>query len=116
MNVEITPHGSVTLVEVQGRIVDGQPAEQLQRALKALVRAKKSDTILDLAEVEWFDSLAIGILVSHYVSVTQLGGRILLLKANHKIKTLMRIVRLYDRFGWADDLHDALAWFEKPKT
>jgi hypothetical protein len=34
------------------------------------------------------------------------------LKASDKIKTLMRIVHLYDRFGWSDDVNEARAWFD----
>lgn len=111
MDLAITPHGNVTVVKIQGQINDGRPAEQLQDALKELIRENRADTIFDLAGVKWFDSMAIGILVCHYVSVTRLEGRILFLGASDRIKILMKMVRLDDRFGWADDLDDALAWF-----
>lgn len=112
MDIEITPHGKVTLVEIRGRIVDGEPAEQLQQAMSELISEKKTDTIFDMAGVDWFDSTGIGLLVSHYVSVTKQGGRILLLKSSEKVKFLLRLVRLEDRFGWAQELDEALAWFE----
>jgi len=111
MDLAIIPHGNVTVVKIQGQINDGPPAERLQDALKELIRENKAHTIFDLAGVKWFDSLAIGILVCHYVSVTRLEGKILFLGASDRIKTLMKIVRLDDRFGWADDLDEALSWF-----
>ncbi|MGH9324301.1 MAG: hypothetical protein ACRD3V_30990, partial [Vicinamibacteria bacterium] len=69
-------------------------------------------TIFEVWEVTWFDSLAIGILVSHYISVAGRGGKVLLLGANQKIRSIMEMVRIADRFGWAWDLDEALAWFQ----
>lgn len=114
MDVKVNPEGGFAIVEVSGRIVEGPPADEFEKALRGLIRDKRINTIVDVSDVSWFDSTAIGILISHYVSSTKLGGRVLLLKANDKIKTLMRIVHLYDRFGWADDMNEARGWFEQP--
>jgi anti-anti-sigma factor len=114
MDIKTVEHGSVTLVNVAGRIVDGEPAERLQSTLRALVTQNRLDTIVDLSDVAWFDSTGIEILVGHYVSVSKLGGRVLMLGANDKVKQLFRLVRLDDRFGWADSLDEALGWFGRP--
>ena len=111
MEVRVTPEGEPAVVKISGRIVEGPPADDLEKALRALVREKRINTIVDVSKVSWFDSTAIGILISHYVSSKKLGGRVLLLNANDKIKTLMRMVHLYDRFGWADDMNAARSWF-----
>jgi anti-anti-sigma factor len=116
MEIRVNPSENVSVVEIRGRIVEGEPAEEFDKALRGLVRDKRFNTILDVSEVGWFDSTAIGILVSHYVSVKKLGGKVLLLKANDKIKTLMRLVHLYDRFGWADEMGEARFWFDSPSS
>jgi anti-anti-sigma factor len=113
MEIKATQRDDFTVVEIRGRIVDGEPAEQLHKALRKLVAEKRADTIFDLSGVEWFDSVAIGILVCYYISVSKAGGRTLILQASEKIKKLMKIVHLDDRFGWADDWDEALAWFKK---
>ena len=112
MEIEVKPKGTVTVVRVRGRIVDGEPANLLQDALRKLVRAQHVKTVFDFEGVTYLDSLAIGILVSHYVSVSLLGGAIVLLKADDKVAELMRITRLTDRFGWAAELDEAIAWFD----
>ena len=112
MEIKTTQRDDFTVVEIRGRIVDGEPAEQLHKILRRLVAEKKSDTIFDLSGVDWFDSVAIGNLVCHYISVSKVGGRILILNASDKIKRLMKIVHLDDRFGWADDWNEAKAWFK----
>jgi len=115
MEIKVSPRGAVTLVALRGRIVDGKAAEQLHRELRSLVAEKKADTIFDLSGVEWFDSVAIGLLVCHYISATQMGGKVVLLQANDKIKKLMKMVRLDDRFEWAGEMDQALAAFPHPR-
>ena len=113
MDIEVKPKGTVTVVRVRGRIIDGEPANLLQDSLRNLVRAQHVKTVFDFEGVTYLDSLAIGILVSHYVSVSLLGGGIVLLKADEKVEELMRITRLTDRFGWASELEQAIKWFDR---
>jgi anti-anti-sigma factor len=111
MEFDVSFHGDVTRVRIKGRIVDGKRAEELRERLSKLVQEGKLNTIFDLWEVSWFDSLAIGILVGHYVSVASRGGKVMLLGGNKKIRRIMEIVRLADHFGWTWDFDEALAWF-----
>jgi anti-anti-sigma factor len=112
MDIEVKPKGTATIVRLRGRIVDGKPANALQDALRKLLRAQHVRTIFDVADVTYVDSLAIGIFVSHYISVSQLGGGIVLLNANARLAELMKITHLTDRFGWATHLDDAIKWFD----
>jgi anti-anti-sigma factor len=111
MNVDVSYRGDVTLVRIQGRIVDGEDSDRLKETLSQLLKDGKRDTIFDLWEVSWFDSLGVGILVGHYISVAGKGGRVLLLGANIKIRQILEMVRLSDRFLWSWDLEEALAQF-----
>ena len=111
MEVDVSFHGDVTRVRIKGRIVDGKPADELKKTLSKLLEQGRLDTIFDLWEVTWFDSLAIGILVGHYIAVTGRGGKVMLLGANKKVRQIVEMVRVADRFGWSWDLEEALAWF-----
>jgi anti-anti-sigma factor len=111
MEVDVTFHGDVARVRIKGRVVDGKPADVLKQTLAKLIEEGKLNTIFDLWEVTWFDSLGIGILVGHYISVTGRGGKVMLLGANKKIRRIVEMVRVADRFGWSWDLEEALAWF-----
>jgi anti-anti-sigma factor len=115
MEIHTSFRGDITIVDIQGRIVDGEAAEDFHKELRGLIGEKRSDTIFDLSGVEWFDSVAIGILVSHYISAKRLGGKIVLLKANEKIKKLMHMVKLEDRFRWAEEMDEALKILEKTR-
>lgn len=111
MDIEVTDHGELSLLRLQGNIVDGSPAEILQSTFKEMRAEGRLDTIVDLEGVTWFDSIAIGLLVSHYASIDRRGGRILLLKADDKIRKLLEMTHLADRFGWASELPGTLEWF-----
>ncbi len=111
MKVDVTFHGDVARVRIKGRIVDGKSADELKQTLAKLVEEGKLHTIFDLWEVTWFDSLGIGVLVGHYISVAGRGGKVMLLGANTKVRQIVEMVRLADRFGWSWDLEEALAWF-----
>ncbi len=113
MEIKVSSEGEPAVVEISGRIVEGESADDFEKALRTLIRDKRFNTIVDVSKVGWFDSTAIGILISHYVSSKKLGGQVLLLKANDKIKSLMRMVHLYERFGWAADMNEARSWFEQ---
>jgi anti-anti-sigma factor len=108
METGVTLHGDVARVLVKGRIVDGKPADELKATLKRLHREGRTKTIIDLTEVTWFDSLAIGILIAHYTSAVNRGGEVVLVGANEKIRSLMQMVRLADRFLWYPTLEQAL--------
>lgn len=113
MKTDVSLHGDVALVRVKGRIVDGKPADELRAVLQRLVHQGTRDTVIDLEEASWFDSLALGILVAHYVSATNRGGRVALLNANDKIRSLMKLARVDDRFRWTSSLAEALSWLEE---
>lgn len=108
METGVTLHGDVARVLVRGRIVDGKPADDLKATLKRLHREGRIKTIIDLTEATWFDSLAIGILVSHYISAINRGGEVSIVGANEKVRSLMQMVRLADRFTWYPTLEQAL--------
>lgn len=111
MEVDVTFHGDVVRVRIKGRVIDGEAADRLKQTLSKLLQDGKLDTIFDLWEVTYFDSLGIGILVSHYICVAGRGGKVMLLGANKKIRQIVEMVRVADRFGWAWDLDEAVAWF-----
>ena len=114
MDIETNLKGDIPVIHLSGRILDGAPAERLQDAFRDVIQEGRIFSIIDLEQVTYFDSLAIGILVAHYISVTQRGGRVLLLKADNKIRVMMKMARLEDRFEWAADLDEALRMFRPP--
>ncbi len=115
MDIEINLEGDIPVIRLSGRILDGAPAETLQDAFLDVARDGRIFSIIDLEQVTYFDSLAIGLLVAHYISVTQRGGRVLLLKADDKIRVMMKMAHLEDRFEWVTDLDEALRSLDRTR-
>ncbi len=101
------------MVTVRGHIVDGPPADKLQETLREAALNRQANTILDFSEMDYLDSTAIGVLVTHYVSVSKMGGKILIMGANDRVRAMMKIAHLDNRFGWSRDLDEARAWFKE---
>jgi len=112
MDIEVVHQDNAVVVSLRGRIIDGESAEELRKTLQRLILAGSLNTIVDLEQVTWFDSLAIGLLVTHHVSLSKRGGRTVLLHANDKIRQLMRLAHLEDRFEWASTLEQAVGLLE----
>ena len=112
MDIEVTLKGDIPVIRLSGRIIEGESGTKLQETFRGLGHDGKIFAIVDLEKVTYFGSLAIGLLVAHYISVSQRGGRVLLLKADEKIRVLMKMTHLEDRFGWVTDLDEALRSLE----
>jgi anti-sigma B factor antagonist len=108
MEIDVTLDGDIARVHINGRIVDGRPAEDLTATLSRLHREGRTKTIIDLTDVTWFDSLAIGILVAHYTSTVKRGGRVVLSGANDRVRSLMEVAQIADRFRWYSTADEAL--------
>ena len=112
MDVDVTQRGGVTIVRLAG----DPSVDVFKKTLQSLLLDEKYDLILDLSSLASLDSLGVGLIIAHYVSASAHGGRVLLLGANQKIRTLMENVQLDHRFGWASSLESALDYFDPSKT
>ena len=113
MDIELASHGDVSVVKVRGRLVDGQPADSFREILTDLLDDDKAKIVLQVDELSWLDSTAIGILVSLHGEASRGGGKILLLGASERIRRLFDLTRLTPFFSWADELDEALGRFER---
>ncbi len=56
MEIKVDPSDNVNVVEIRGRIIEGEPVGELDKALRGLIRDKRVNTILDVSAVSWFDT------------------------------------------------------------
>ncbi len=69
--------GAVTVLELSGRITSGDESVQLRSKLKALLTGKPR-LVLDMANVNYIDSTAVGTLLASSTSAANQGGRMVL--------------------------------------
>jgi anti-sigma B factor antagonist len=103
--------GSVTVVDISGRIVIGEECAGVRGLIADLLSKGHKKILFNLGDVNYIDSAGLGQLVSAFTSVKKQGGELKLLKLTNKIQDLMQVTRLYTVFDIADDEAAAIQSF-----
>jgi anti-sigma B factor antagonist len=105
--------GSVTIVDVSGRIVLGEESAALRAVIADLLSEGHNKILLNLGDVNYIDSSGLGNLVSAFTSVKKQGGELKLLNLTNKVQDVMQITKLYTVFDVMNDEDTAVKSFEK---
>ena len=111
VKAEVREVGSVSIVDLSGRITLGEGSGTVRNTIKNLVTSGKKQILINLAEVTYMDSAGLGELVGAYATVTSGGGSIKLLHAQGKVADLLTVTKLYTVFEAFSDEGAALASF-----
>ena len=64
MRIEQTPiEPDIVLVQITGRISLGRDCEDVEWAVDELIRANRKKVVFDLSQLDYVDSMGVGILV-----------------------------------------------------
>jgi anti-sigma B factor antagonist len=108
MKIETRAVGDVHILDISGKITLGEGTMAVRNTVRDLLKAGNKKIILNLAEVNYVDSSGIGELVSAYTTVTNQGGKLILLNLHEKIRELLKITKLLTVFQVYDDEKEAL--------
>jgi anti-sigma B factor antagonist len=95
--------GSVTIVDISGRIELGEASAALRDTVYDLLSKGQKQILLNLGDVHYIDSSGLGVLVNAFTSVRKQGGELKLLNLTNKVRDLMQITKLYTVFDIMDD-------------
>jgi anti-sigma B factor antagonist len=91
----LQPHPQAIVANVVSRDLNHETAEQLQRDLTAaLAAAPHSSLILDLSQVEFVPSMALGMLVKIHKTLRQEGRQCLLVGVRPLVLELIQVTGL----------------------
>ena len=105
--------GSVTVLDLSGKITLGEGDNQLKDKLNSLLHQGKKNVLFNLAEVNYVDSAGLGALVMAYTTVTREGGSLKLLNVTRKLQDLLSITKLLTVFETFDSEDEALRSYTK---
>ena len=111
LNISNRQSGSVTIVDLSGKIALGESNRALHEAIRGLTADGKKSILLNLANVTLIDSSGLGELVASYASVERGGGSMKLSNLSDRFIELITITKLYTVFDIFDNEADALASF-----
>ena len=92
MNINVSEHAGVTLVEVSGRI-DSMNANQLGDALSSAIDSGHLNMVLDLANVEYMSSAGLREIVSALKKVRGKGD-VRIAQPSHRVREVLEMAGL----------------------
>ncbi|MCZ6514917.1 MAG: STAS domain-containing protein [Acidobacteria bacterium] len=105
MSIKITNKdvNDVRVLGIAGRITIGEETEQFRESIRGTVNDGKNRILLNLADVSYIDSTALGEFISCFTHVKNNGGQLKLLNLTKKVHELLVITKLITVFEVYDD-------------
>jgi anti-sigma B factor antagonist len=112
MEFEIRVSNDIVIYDIQWefKIIDEMPAS-LHNHVKSQLESGKRNFLFNLKDVTYLESLGLGILVANLISISNLGGKLILTNLAPKLRTLLEITGLIDIFDIDPDEETALDRF-----
>ena len=104
--------GDIVIMEVSGKIMGGEESTMFHGKLHEYIGLNKKSIVVDLAKVDWMNSVGLGMLISAFTSTKNSGGRLVLANID-KIESILTITRLITVFEHYDNRDLAIASFTK---
>jgi anti-sigma B factor antagonist len=111
MTIQERVVGSVTVLDLNGKLVLGDGDGLLKDKVHSLVFQGRKSILLNLGGVSYMDSSGLGALVAASVTATNNGGRIGLVNLTKRLEGLLSIAKLLTVFDCFDNEADALRSF-----
>lgn len=100
--------GNVVILEPKGSLIGGTETDELKSILTAQLDQGKVKVILDLADVTYMNSSAIGILTVAHAGYQAKGGKMILCNLNKNISNIFLVTKLSTIFLSEDKREDAI--------
>jgi anti-sigma B factor antagonist len=101
----------VVILDVSGKIMGGDEATLFHGKIHEYINENKKNIIVDLARVDWMNSVGLGMLITALTTVKNAGGRLVLANIT-KIESILTITRLISVFEHYDSRQDAIASYK----
>lgn len=108
--------GDVTVVELAGRITVQDGADRFRDLARDLLSQGRVKMVLNMRDVPYIDSTALGELIRTYTSATRGNGSIKLLNVSHHVHQLLVITSLLSVFDLFDSEEEAVRSFGHPRA
>ncbi len=107
--MKFTDHleGNVVILDVSGKIMGGEESTMFHGKIHEYINQNKKNVVVDMAKVDWMNSVGLGMLISALTTVKNGGGRLVLANIT-KIESILTITRLITVFEHYDSREEAL--------
>jgi anti-sigma B factor antagonist len=116
MTIQERVVGSVTILDLSGKLVLGDGDTLLKDKIHSLVFQGRKQIILNMGGVNYMDSSGLGALVASSVTAKSNSGRIKLLSLTKRLQDLLAIAKLLTVFEAYDSEAEAINSFAEQTT
>jgi anti-sigma B factor antagonist len=88
------PEGNIGVIEAKGSLVGGDETVELRQAVAGFLDRGYERLLIDLSNVTYLNSTAIGVLVSAHTSYSRRGWQVKLCGVNKNINNIFVITKL----------------------
>lgn len=108
-----TQSGAVTVIHLNGDVLGGPDAAQLNDRLHQLVSSGHLKVVLDLTGVSFMNSSGLGMLIGGLTTMKNAGGSLKLANPAERIQSLLVITKLSSVFSTFGSVDEAVESFSK---
>ena len=116
MKMAVHEKDGVSVVVISGKLTMGEGTSALRNRIRELAEDGSHRILLNVADVTYIDSSAIGELVAAHATVANAGGDIKLLNLAKRVHDLLKITKLYTVFEVFEDEASAIRSFAAAKA
>jgi len=106
--LEISEEGIAAVLSLNGKIMGGPEAGQINGAINDLIDRGKKKVVIDLSNTEWMNSSGLGILIGAATTLKNNNGTLVLIHVSDRIMNLLKITKLNSVFNIADSYDEAV--------
>ena len=115
MEVTSREKNNIIIYDIKGEFgMSDEVAAKIQKCVKDQLESGRKEFIFNFEKVDFIDSFGIGGLVSCYISITKMRGKLKIIKIPRKIRRLFKITMLDRIFETYDDEKAAIKSFVEP--
>lgn len=101
----------IAVLRPSGRLTIGPNLDEYRETVRDLVGDGERHLTVDLTDVSFLDSAALGEIVASRRALTDVGGRLVLAGARGKVRDLLALTRIGELIETYDDLDAAVRSF-----
>lgn len=110
MKFDDSVENDVVVLAISGKIMGGEETTMFHGKIHEYITQNKKNILIDMAKVDWMNSVGLGMLISALTTVKNAGGRLVLANIT-KIESILTITRLITVFEHYDSREEALKSF-----
>ena len=107
MDFTITEKNGITILNLNGKIMGGPEATEINEKINQLIDSDNKRIVIDLVNVDWMNSSGLGILIGAVTVLKNSDGCLCLINVSDRIKNLLKITKLDTVFNIYDNFDEA---------